>query len=193
MLLRSFSFNREIITDKELSLFEYLVEHPEYKCDVAYDILMNAFEGRIDYSKEFNLVGYEAVVKKNIRLGIHSKAKKEYSYDVPISSDSDNTGVDLLQEPKDFVAEILDNNLYNEAVDFILNNKVYEINTTGSIYIDLKVSLLKALRGIPEAVQNIKLACDTDNKLKSYIEVLLTKGIDNDLKKRLGGSYYGNC
>lgn len=193
MLLRSFSFNREIITDKELSLFEYLVEHPEYKCDVAYDILMNAFEGRIDYSKEFNLVGYEAVVKKNIRLGIHSKAKKEYSYDAPISSDSDNTGVDLLQEPKDFVAEILDNNLYNEAVDFILNNKVYEINTTGSIYIDLKVSLLKALRGIPEAVQNIKLACDTDNKLKSYIEVLLTKGIDNDLKKRLGGSYYGNC
>ena len=65
VLLRSFSFNKLNITEKELSLFKYLIEHPNYKCDVTYEILINALEGRIDYSKEFNLVGYETIIKRN--------------------------------------------------------------------------------------------------------------------------------
>lgn len=190
MLLRSFSFNKGL-TEEELKLFDYLVEHPEYKCDVAYDILMNALDGRIDFSREFNLVAYETVIKRNQILGMYERAKKESSYDVQISDDSDETMKEFIQEPRDDIAEFIDKELYNEALDYILNTTFYRINTKDNIFIHLGGSICSALKGIPEAVKNIKLACQTDSRLKEYIEILLVNGIDDNLKKRLqniGGS-----
>lgn len=192
MLLRSFSFNKDVITEKELSLFEYLVEHPEYKCDVAYDILFNAMEGRIDYTKEFNLVGYETRIKHNQVLNTHERARREKSYDAPVNDDSEDTMAEFLQEPKDFVLEFADKELYDEAVDYILNTEYYSINVEEVIFIDLKFCLYRALQGIPGAVKYIRLACQTDIRLKEYIEVLLINGIDNNLKEKLGGRCYGN-
>lgn len=192
MLLRNYSFNKDVITEKELSLFKYLVEHPEYKCDVAYDILFNAMKGRIDYTKEFNLLGYEARIKRNQVLNTYERAKKEKSYDAPINDDSEDTMAEFLQEPKDFVLELIDKELYDEAVDYILNTEYYSINVKEVIFIDLKLSLYRALQGIPEAVKIIRLACQTDSRLKEYIEVLLVNGIDSNLKEKLGGSCYGN-
>lgn len=185
MLLRSFSFNKDVITEKELSLFEYLVEHPEYKCDVAYDILMNALEGKIDYSKEFNLKGYEITIKRNHLFNKGKRAKKVVSIDAPASTDTEDSMLDVLPNDSDFVTEFLDDDLYNRAVEYILNTKYYTINTKDSILLDIKYSLLKALQGIPDAVKLIKLACDTDSKFKDYIEVLLTRGINSTLVKQL--------
>lgn len=193
MLLRSFGFNKDVITEKELSLLKYLVEHPEYKCDVAYDILVNAMNGRIDYTKEFNLLGYEARIKHNQVLITHERGKKEKSYDAPISDDSEDTMLEFLQEPKDFVLEFMDNELYDEAVSYILNTDYYNIiSEEEDIIIDIKLSLYRALQGIPDAIKNIKLICQTDARLKEYIEVLLVNGIDDNLKEKLGGNCYGN-
>ena len=123
-IIYCFSFNKNI-TDKELSLFEYLVEHPEYKCDVAYEILINALEGRIDYTKDFNLKAYEKKIKKNNLIGAYNKSKTEKSYDVKISDDSDDSMVEFIKEPKDDISKLIDKELYNEINKFIFKLDVY--------------------------------------------------------------------
>ena len=186
-MLKSFSFNNYNITDKELSLFEYLVEHPDYKCDVAYDILINALEGRIDYTRDFNLRAYEAKIKSNRLINVYNKSKIEKTYDAPISDDSDDSIAEFIQEPRDCINELIDKELYNEALNFILSNNYYLVNTEEYLALDLKLCLANALIGIPDAIKYIKLACDTDSKLKDYIEVLLTYGIDDSIKEKLRG------
>ena len=190
-LLRSFSFNNDELTDDDLSLFEYLVENPEYKSEFSYDILINSLNGKIDKSKKFNLVGYENSIRKNNILCIYNKAKKEKSYDAPIDDDTDASLSNFIRDEKDLIDDLLEDDFYNEAVNYILSSGIYELLVKSSIFIDLRVTLFRALQGIPDAVRYLKLACDTDNKLKDYIEAILTHGVDEDLKRRLGGYCYG--
>ena len=174
MLLRSFSFNKLNITEKELSLFKYLIEHPNYKCDVTYEILINALEGRIDYSKEFNLVGYETTIKRNHLMTDYARSKVEKSYDVEINDETENSLLEFIPDDKDRIEESINNELYNDALEFVLNSELYTINDKDKTVIDLKFCLLRSLQGIPDAIKCLKLACDNDSDLRDYIEVLLT-------------------
>lgn len=191
MLMRSFSFDNDELTDDDLSLFEYLVENPEYKSEFSYDILINSLNGKIDKSKTFNLVGYENSIRNNNTLCIYNKAKKEKSYDAPIDDDTNASLSEFIRDEKDLIDNLLEDDFYNEAVNYILSSGIYELLVKSSIFIDLRVTLFRALQGIPDAVRYLKLACDTDNKLKDYIEAILIHGVDEDLKRRLGGYCYG--
>lgn len=191
MLMRSFSFNNDELTDADLSLFEYLVENPEYKSEFSYDILINSLNGKIDKSKTFNLVGYENSIRKNNILCIYNKAKKEKSYDAPIDDDTDASLSEFIRDEKDLIDNLLEDDFYNEAVNYILSSGIYELLVKSSIFIDLRVTLFRALQGIPDAVRHLKLACDTDTKLKDYIEAILIHGVDEDLQRRLGDYCYG--
>jgi len=191
--MRSFSFNNDELTDDDLSLFEYLVENPEYKSEFSYDILINSLNGKIDKSKTFNLVGYENSIRNNNTLCIYNKAKKEMSYDAPINDD-DNTDASLsefIRDEKDLIDNLLEDDFYNEAVNYILSSDIYELPVKSSIFIDLRVTLFRALQCIPDAVRYLKLACDTDSELKDYVEAILIHGVDEDLQRRLGGYCYG--
>ena len=190
MLMRSFSFNNDELTDKELSLFEYLIEHPEYKCDVTYEILMNALEGRIDYTRDFNLKAYESKIKSNNLIGVYNKAKIEKSYDAQISDDSNISLSDLIKDDNDMIEKLLEDSFYQEAIEYVLNSNILQISK--NLFIDLKRTFLMALKGIPDAVRYLKLACDTDSKLKDYVEAILIHGVDEETKKLLEGGYcYG--
>lgn len=191
MLMRSFSFNNDELTDDDLSLFEYLVENPEYKSEYSYDILKAAMEGRIDYTKDFNLKAYEKKIKKNNLIGAYNKTKTEKSYDAPIDDDTNASLSDFIRDEKDLIDNLLEDDFYNEAVNYILSSGIYELLVKSSIFIDLRVTLFRALQGIPDAVRYLKLACDTDSKLKDYVEAILIHGVDEDLKSRLGGYCYG--
>ena len=191
MLMRSFSFNNDELTDDDLSLFEYLVENPEYKSEYSYDILINSLNGKIDKSKTFNLVGYEKSIRNNNTLCIYNKAKKEASYDAPIDDDTNASLSEFIRDDKDMIETFLEDSFYKEAVDYILNSGIYELLVKSSIFIDLRVTLFRALQGIPDAVKYLKLACDTDSKLKDYVEAILMHGVDEDLQRKLGGYCYG--
>lgn len=193
MLMRSFSFNNDELTDDDLSLFEYLVENPEYKSEYSYDILTAAMEGRINKTVPFNLVGYENSIRNNNKLCIYNKAKKEKSYDAPIDDDTDASLSEFIRDEKDLIDNLLEDDFYNEAVEYIMCSDIYELLVKSSIFIDLRLTLFRALQGIPDAVRYLKLACDTDSKLKDYIEAILIHGVDEDLKRRLGGYCYGTC
>ena len=186
MLLRSYSFNREL-TCKELELFSYLVENPDYKCEVVYDVLHNAMEGRIDLNKEFNLLGYEAKVRRNTILGAYNKDKKEKSYDAQISSTSDLTLKDTLVEPRDEIESMLEETEYASCIKFLDDNRLYHARNInkGCLLVDLHCCLKKALNGVPDAVSLLKLLCDNDTNIRDCIEAILKHGIDDEFKKYL--------
>lgn len=192
MLMRSFSFNNDELTDDALSLFEYLVEHPEYKSEFSYDILTAAMEGRINNNSQFNLVGYENSIRKNNILCIYNKVKKETSYDAPIDDDTNASMSDFIRDEKDLIDNLIEDDFYNEALNFILSNDYYLVNTKDYLVLDLKLCISNALKGIQEAVKNLKIACEKDDILREYIESILLHGVDDETKKLLEGGYcYG--
>lgn len=181
-LLRSFSFYPNEIKEEDLLLFEYLVEHPEYKSEYAYDILTAAREGRIDKSKTFNLVGYETKIRVNNKLCLSKRKRKEKSYDAVDDDDSISLS-DLIKDDKDRIEELIEDGFYQEAIEYILSSNILLLNK--NLFIDLRVTLFRALQGIQEAVNNIKLACEKDDMLREYIEAILIHGIDDDIKEKL--------
>lgn len=184
-LLRSFSFYPNEIKEEDLLLFEFLVRNPEYKSEYSYDILTAAREGRINKSVPFNLVGYETRIRLNNKLCLSKKKKKEKSYDDTIDDDSNISLSDLIKDDKDRIEELIEDSFYQEAVDYIMNSNILQINKV--LFINLKRTLLMALKGVQEAVKNLKTACEEDDNLREYVEAILLHGVDDDTKKLLEG------
>ena len=189
-LLRSFSFYKNEIKEEDLLLFEYLVEHPEYKSKYSYDILTAAREGRINKNAPFNLVGYETKIRLNNKLCLAKRKKKESSYDDTIDDDSNISLSDLIKDDRDMIEELIDEGFYQEAVNYIVNSNILQISKV--LFINLRVTLFRALQGVQEAINNIKIACEKDDMLREYIEAILIHGVDEDLQRRLGGDIYGS-
>lgn len=170
-------------------LFEFLVKNPEYRSEYAYDILTAAREGRINKNVPFNLVGYETKIRLNNKLCLSKRKKKEKSYDSPIDDDTDVSMSELIKDDKDMIENLLEDGFYQEAVNYILNSNILQISKV--LFIDLKRTLLMALKGVPQAVKNLKTACDEDDMLREYIEAILIHGVDDETKKLLEGGLNG--
>lgn len=189
-LLRSFSFYPNEIKEEDLLLFEFLVKNPEYKSEYSYDILTAAREGRINKNVPFNLVGYETKIRLNNKLCLAKIKRKEKSYD-GVDDDSNISLSNTIKDDNDMIEKLLEDSFYQEAVYYILNSNILQINKNLSI--DLKRTFLMALKGVPEAVKNLKTACEKDDKLREYIEAILIHGVDDETKKLLeGGDMYGS-
>lgn len=190
-LLRSFSFFQNEIKEDDLLLFEFLVKNPEYKSEYSYDILTAAREGRINKNVPFNLVGYETKISLNNKLCLAKRKKKEASYD---ASDDDNDDMplsNLIKDDKDRIEELIEEEFYQESVNYILDSNILQISK--HLFIDLRITFLMALKGMQEAIKNLKLACEKDDMLREYIEAILTHGVDDETKKLLeGGDIYGS-
>ena len=184
-LLRSFSFYPNEIKEEDLLLFEFLVNNPNYRSEYAYDILTAAREGRINKNVPFNLVGYETKIRLNNKLCLSKRKRKEKSYDEPVD---DNDGMplsSLIKDDKDRIEELIEEGFYQEAVNYIVNSNILQIRKV--LFINLRVTLLMALKGVQEAVKNLKTACDEDDMLREYVEAILIHGIDDETKKLLEG------
>lgn len=188
-LLRSFSFYPNEIKEEDLLLFEFLVRNPEYKSEYSYDILTAAREGRINRTIPFNLVGYENKIRLNNKLCLAKRKRKEKSYDAVDDDDSNISLSNTIKDDKDRIEELIEDSFYQEAVDYIMNSNILQINKVLSI--DLKRTLLVALKGIQEAIRNLKIACEKDDMLRKYIEAILIHGVDEELQRRLGGDIHG--
>ena len=190
-LLRSYSFYQNEIKEEDLLLFEFLIKNPEYKSEFSYDILTAAREGRINKNVPFNLVGYETKIRLNNKLCLAKRKRKEKSYD---ASDDDNDDIPLsniIKDDKDRIEELIDEGFYQEAVNYIVNSNILQISKV--LFINLRVTLFRALQGVQEAIKNLKLACEKDENLREYIEAILIHGVDEETKKLLeGGDIYGS-
>lgn len=184
-LLRSFSFYPNEIKEEDLLLFEFLVNNPNYRSEYAYDILTAAREGRINKNVPFNLVGYETKIRLNNKLCLSKRKRKEKSYDEPVDDDSNISLSDLIKDDKDMIENMIEESFYKESIDYILSSNILQISK--NLFIDLKRTFLMALKGVQEAIKNLKTACDEDDMLKDYIEAILIHGIDDETKKLLEG------
>ena len=190
-LLRSFSFYQNEIKEEDLLLFEFLVKNPEYKSEYSYDILTAAREGRINKNVTFNLQGYENKIRLNNKLCLAKRKRKEKSYDDTVDDDSNIHLSDLIKDDKDRIEELIEEGFYQEAVNYIVNSNILQISKR--LFINLRVTLLMALKGVQEAVKNLKIVCEKDENLREYIEAILIHGVDEETKKLLeGGDMYGS-
>lgn len=184
--MRNYSFTKTV-SNKELQLFEYLVEHPEYKSDFAYDILLNAMDGRIDLNKPFNYLGYEIRIRKNNDLIKHNKAKYETSSDVQVNSEMDTTVKDNLTKEEDMAEELINELGYKQAVEFLKNADWYisEYVQTDTKDINLNVCFKRAMSGEIKAIKTLKTLCSEDSFVRDIIFTVLSHGIDEESRKSL--------
>ena len=189
-LLRSYSFYTNELREEDLLLFEFLVKNPEYKSEYSYDILTAAREGRINKNVPFNLQGYENKIRINNKLCLSKRKRKEKSYDDTVDDDSNVSLSDLIKDDRDMIEELLEDSFYKESIEYVLNSNILQISK--NLFIDLKRTLLMALKGVQESVRNLKIACEKDDMLREYIEAILIHGVDEDLQRRLGGDIYGS-
>lgn len=166
-----------------LNLFLPLTEDPDKRIEYASEIITAGLQGRIDFSKEFNLDAYEATIRKNQHLLKESERKKKSYIDFSGASDdfdevASNGGIkaefeslETIEEMKDAFEEVLSNEELNYAVSTIKSLNDDFIADYGT---DLIFALKSAVRGIPQAVEEIKKICTDFSVVSELIETILT-------------------
>ena len=182
-LLRSYSLNKNLSEDI-LLLFKTLVEGNNSKCDCCYEIIENALDNRIDLNKEFNLRAYETTIKRNINLTKSKQAQNRISISAPITSDDGITIEECLQDESSFseftkVDDLFD---YECAVKYLSENYSDFIIFDG---IDIITCLKNALKGIPQATEEIRKLCNKYKSMEQAIRIILKHGIEEDLLDKL--------
>lgn len=200
-LLRSFSWGSykgvsELPKDV-LGLFVCLVENPEKKVEFTSTIINNSLDGKIDLTRDFNLDGYEAAIRKNQYLSKQGEKKKK-SY-IDFSNDKDNF-VDVARSGG-ITADMLYSNASAEmqesyscademidAFETVLDSEElkYAVSTIKSLNYDfikeygtdLVHCLKQALRGIPQAIEEAKRVCDDFPVIADLVKTILTSNED---------------
>lgn len=187
MYLRSFSFGTFMgvneLPVEVLNLFLPLTENPDKRLEFASEIISAGLQGRIDFSKEFNLDAYEATIRKNQHLLKENERKKKSYIDFSGSSDdfediassggvkADFVQLDSIEEMKDAFEEVLLNEELAYAVSTIKSLNDEFISDYGT---DLIFALKRAVQGIPQAVEEIKKICQEFSLVSELIETILS-------------------
>ena len=166
-----------------LNLFLPLTENPDKKIEFASEIISAGLQGRIDFSTEFNLDAYEATIRKNQHLLKESEKKKKSYIDFSGSSDdfddvaskggikAEFESLDTIEEMKDAFEEVL----LNEELDYAVSTiKSLNDDFIADYGTDLIFALKNAVRGIPQAVEEIKKICTDFSVVSELIETILT-------------------
>lgn len=187
MYLRSFSFGTFMgvseLPVEVVNLFLPLVENPDKRVEFAGEIITAGLQGRIDFSKEFNLDAYEATIRKNQHLLKESERKKKSYIDFSGAGDdfddvansggvkADFVQLESIEEMKDAFEEILLNEELEYAVSTIKSLNDEFISDYGT---DLIFALKRAVQGIPQAVEEIKNICQEFSLVSELVETILS-------------------
>lgn len=190
-MLMSFSYGNYLgvneLPNEILGLFVSLVDNPNKKLEFASEIIFNGLQGRIDFSREFNIEAYETTIRKNQVLGKEGRRKKEVYIDTSGSSDdwdevSSNGGIKLDQVNDRAVDKIQD--AYEQL---ILDDELkYAVDTIKALNddlmleesIDLIYALKQSVKGIPEAIKSVKEICDNNSLVSELVKTVLNSGYE---------------
>ena len=175
-LLRSYSYMAmDELTDEILNLFSYLIENPSYNCEVGYEIIEAALDGRIRFDIDFILPAYEYEVKKNYRHIERNRSENEYSTDTPLKGTDCCTIQDLIKDVRSFEDEFISDEDYKNSVAYIKSKERYYLVEHR---VDLPHCIKQSLRGIPCAVELLRQLCEKESKLKECLNTILTYKAD---------------
>lgn len=187
-LLRSLSFGNyhgvSELPDEVLQLFMELVENPNRQIEFASEIIDAGLQGRIDLNSSFNLGAYEATIRKNGKLNLENRKKRELYIDQSDGDDWEDVSrsggikVDALQ--RDAVDEIAD--AYEKLI--LEDELQYAITTIKELQpillieeqVDLLHLLKQSLRFVPSAIEALRSLCSDYEVLAEQIKVVLESG-----------------
>lgn len=186
MKLRSFSFGTFMgvseLPVEVLNLFLPLTENPDKKVEFASEIISAGLQGRIDFSKDFNLDAYEATIRKNQHLLKENERKKKSYIDFVSTDDFEDVAssggikadfiqLDSIEEMKDAFEEVILNEELKYAVSTIKSLNSEFISDYGT---DLIFALKRAVQGIPQAVEELKEICSEFSVVAELVETILS-------------------
>ena len=191
-LLKSYSFGAykgfDNLPSSVLGLFEDLVENKEMKIKYASEIIYNALNGRVDFSRKFNIGAYEAKIDHNANLNKSKKGKKEYFLDYSTGSDSESDfaatrrkGGIVLENANDR-ALIEINDAYETLADE--DELRYAVQSIKAIQKDLFIEkqvdfiglIQEALNRVPYAIQTVKDICEEYPLVSEQVSIILNSG-----------------
>lgn len=177
MQLRSFGFQQQLTGDMLGVLFKDLPNyHGEF--DYSLEIIEAALEGRIDIRKDFNLFGYCKV----IRDGKSNNEMKKFKKNVCLIEQSDEyaeSGVtleSLVDERDDY--EIINDN--EETMYIVKKVQALNFEMMRDLGIDLIWCIKQAVKGVPQAVEELTNFCTEYSWYSEYVEIILGSGIPID-------------
>lgn len=142
--------------------------------DYSIELIDAAIEGRIDITKQFSLFGYCKTVREgNFQTELKRLKKQQYIID---DDNDDETGVkvsSLVDTRSDY--EIIDD---KEELSYTVN-KIRALNDEliSTIGIDLVYCMRQALKGTPQAVQELTNICEEYDFIAEYIQIILSSGV----------------
>lgn len=187
--LGSYSFGSYMgvdeIPEKVLGLFTSSAENGE-SLQYASEIVFSGIKGRINLDGEFNIHAYERAITKNGILSDYSRSKKETFLDCGTSNDDYDSvtqagGVQAdrlnLEVVQDAFEELLDDDELACAVSNIrrLNPEFITVEET-----DIIEALRLALKGIPQAIKELKRICEFYPQMSEDIKTVLSCGLSFD-------------
>jgi len=186
-LLRSYSFGSfhgySELPKEVLNLFVKASQTPGKKIEFASEIISNGLQGRIDFTREFNLDAYEATIRKNQRLNLDAKKRKETYIDYSASGDDwsdvfrtggmtiDAVSASAVVEVKDAFEQLMDDEELKYAIESI---KSLQPVLFVEEQVDFIGAIKDALSGIPNALATVKEICDKYDVVAEQVKCILS-------------------
>lgn len=173
MLLRSLSFRKELTGDMLDVLFKD-VKNYSGEFDYSIELIDAALDGRINMEKEFNLFGYCKTIREgNFQTSLKYLKKHQYLIE---EDDEDSTGVktsSLVDIHNDY--EVFED---NEELSYTIN-KIRTLNNQfiADAGIDLIFCIRQAVKGVPQAVDELVTICRDYSWVGEYIQIILSSGV----------------
>lgn len=141
--------------------------------DYWYEIIKAGYLDRIDYSKEFNQVGYVTTVMKNQRMAEYKDYKKTARFcdaGDEMSLSKGCVSIEVIKPEVECYKEFETQDEINYALEDIekLQSFLFEEES-----LDIKKVLKSALEGIPEAVAKLRGLCNKYEDFAENLQVLL--------------------
>lgn len=186
-LLKSYRFGGflgvDTIPEDVLKLFTDSVGKKK-QISYASEIIFSGIQGRIDLNHPFHLDAYEKAIEKNDALAKNNRKKKESYIEFGSSSEdfdsvAQSGGVQEdhlnIENVQDAFEELLDSDELNYAVSNIknLNKDLIVVED-----IDLIEALKLALKGIPQAIKEVKRICEFYPSISESVHTILSSGKD---------------
>lgn len=208
--MRYFKYHYNDKAGRIWSLFSSLAEEQQNQsefglsCDYSHtlEIVKAAMSGSIALDDEnlenFNLKAYEYKCKENDKIVRFNNAKKELFIVDGFSMDSDSK-----ESPKVKYGDISEKSVMSLRtssldLDNIVNNASFNNNLENLLNIrtkvmveygvDVVIALSEALKGVSDAIDNIKQISDRDEYVKNVIIALCSSAEENRLAESLAAS-----
>lgn len=173
MSLRSLSYHQELSPKQYFHLFQDLAKQP-VRFDYGMEIIDAALDGRINFNKEFNLMGYAHAIEENVKKNQSTKAKKVVHF---VDSDDENENgitIDSIASEYDAYDDFIEDKNLKYTVDKV---KSLEHELLCECGVDILFVIRKALESTPEAIETLKEVCEMCPKFSEYMEVILSSGV----------------